>query len=88
MTQEIIDYATEALMKADSRVKNQRGFRAIHVDFINNDKSEGLRVTYDDTPDVIDPRFPRTEELRKKLMNKQTPMTMPELLEFLRIVLG
>lgn len=86
MTTEIVEYATEALMKADKAIKRTQGFRPIHVDYINNDKEQGFRVTYNDTPTTVDPRFERIAVLRAKLVNGD--ITFTELVEFLGKVMG
>lgn len=46
MTLEIIDYPTRDLMKTGKTLKHSQGFRSLHTDFINNDESDGYRVTF------------------------------------------
>jgi len=45
---EIIDYPTRFFMKAGKKDKHSQGLRSLHTDFINNDESQGYRVTFVD----------------------------------------
>ena len=95
MTVDVIDYSNRTAYKADSRhgVK-----RPLHQHFINNDKSQGLRVTWVDGLDdpSNDPaevarkaqdeaQQARRSELRRKLRTRG--ISQPELLELLDSVL-
>ena len=46
MTKEIIDYLTKAEMKTGKETKHSEGLRPQHTDFVNNDESQGYRVTF------------------------------------------
>ena len=94
MTKEIIDYATRDLMKQGKILKNSQGLRPLHTDFINNDESQGFRVTFVDGSD--DPHnsleenqkrldFQRKKVLREKLKNRT--ISQPELLELLESII-
>ena len=54
MTKETIDYPTRDLMKQGKSQKHLQGFRPLHTDFINNDESQGYRVTFANGPDDPD----------------------------------
>jgi len=45
--------------KTGTRDMNRQGFRALHIDFINNDEKQGYRVTFDNT--VFPPIITRPE---------------------------
>jgi len=51
MTEEIIDYPTRELLKIGYVTMHTQGMRALHTDFINNDESQGYRVTFVDGTD-------------------------------------
>jgi len=87
---EIIDYPTRFFMKAGKKDKHSQGLRPLHTDFINNDESQGYRVTFvkgtDDpsnSPKADQRRidFQRQKILREKLKNRI--LSQPELLELL-----
>jgi len=65
MTEEIIDYPTRDLMKQGKILKHPQGFRPLHTDFINNDESQGYRVTFVDGPDDPDNDQGKWEKLKK-----------------------
>ena len=83
MTEEIRTYRIEVDMKTDKRVMHSRGFRAFHTDFISNNSANGYQVTYDDTPDPIDPNDERSKILNEKL--KDDTLTFSELKELMRL---
>ena len=83
MTRQIVEYTTEAAMKTDKAVKVRQGFRALHIDFINNDKSQGYKVTYDNTVLPIDPSHQKRKDLQARLTNNT--ISFNELKELLRL---
>ena len=83
MTKETIDYPTRDLMKQGKSQKHSQGFRPLHTNFINNDESQGYRVTFVDGPDDPDNALElvakreseeltrsRNKELKEKAKNK------------------
>lgn len=54
MTIEIINYPTRDLMKQGKILKHSQRFRPLHTDFVNNDESQGYRVTFVDGTDDPD----------------------------------
>ncbi len=94
MTKEIINYLTRDLMKQGKILKHSQGLRPLHTDFINNDESQGYRVTFVDgtddpnnSPEAIqrELEFQRQKILREKLKNRT--ISQPELLELLEKLL-
>jgi len=39
-------YPTRKVLKRQRKLMNQQGFRTLHEDFINNDESQGYKVTF------------------------------------------
>lgn len=92
---EIIDYPTRFFMKAGKKDKHSQGLRPLHTDFINNDESQGYRVTFvkgeDDphnTPELVEKRRvekinnDRKIELKEKAENNNlTPQEKDEILK-------
>jgi len=98
LTKEIIDYQTKAELKQGYALKNSQGMRSLHTDFINNDESQGYRVTFVDglddphnAPELVEQRRlqkidnDRKINLKEKLKNDS--ISMPELRELLRLSL-
>jgi len=70
MTIEHENYLTRALMNRDQKVRGRSGWHSLHIHFINNDESQGYRVTYvngTDDPHNIPPIPPRTVTTRQLL---------------------
>ena len=95
MTKEIIDYPTIEAYKADSIIKNKDGFRVLHPDFINNDESQGYRITWvkglddpNNAPELVEQREQeKTNRQRKEELNNKDVLTIPEMRELLRLSL-
>lgn len=98
MTIETEDYTTRTAIKIAKDIRTSNGWRSLHTDFINNDKSQGYRVTYvneiddpDKTPEVIAQREAqkieqeRIIELKQKI--KDRTISQLELLELLEKLL-
>jgi len=92
MTKEIIDYLTRDLMKQGKILKHSQGLSALHTDFINNDESQGYRVTFVnglDDPDndpvlVAEREAEKTKQDRlKELKDKKSSRTKAETDELL-----
>jgi len=91
---EIIDYRTRDLMQIEKKLKNSQGWRTKHIDFINNDESNGLRVTFvnglddpDNDPGVVAERVQlKADQVRRNELNNKPVLTMPEIRELLRLI--
>lgn len=83
MTKEIIEYSTRELMGQGKISKTAQKFRSLRTEFINNDESQGYKVTFvdglddpDNDPALISEREAeklkkeRDEELKQKAKDK------------------
>ncbi len=80
MTIRIIDYQTRQQMKNGHELQNRQGFRTKHIDFINNDESQGYHVTYTNDAEIISNA--REYELSKKI--RDSSLTLSEINEWIR----
>jgi len=93
MTKQIIDYPTRDLMKIGKTSFNALGSRVLHTDFVNNDESQGYRVTFVDGIDdpnndparVAERAQVETNRLRKDELNNKPVLSIPEMRELLRL---
>ncbi len=96
MTKEIINYFTKSEMKIGKKQKTIEGFRPLHTNFINNDESQGYRVTFVDgiddphnDPALVAERKAdkiektRTDELLVKI--EDSTINPDEIKEFLKL---
>ena len=94
MTKEIRDYPTRDLMKQGKTTFHAQGLYALHTDFINNDESQGYRVTFvsgldepDNDPVLVTQRAQeQTNRLRKDELENKPILTIPEMRELLRLL--
>jgi len=90
MTIEMINYSTRQAMEIDNQIRSGNGWRALHRDFINNDESQGYRVTFvngiDDPIAPPDPERDRAIQLADKLDTDGLLSTV-ELNEFVKLKL-
>lgn len=91
MTIETEDYLTRTTMRRAKEIRTSIGWRSLHTDFINNDESQGYRVTYvngsDDPDNSPEADQRRLEVQRQKLLRKKledNTISFVELKEFLR----
>lgn len=95
MTIEVIDYLTKPLMRQGKRDKYLQGMSSLHTDWINNNSSNGYRVTFVDGIDdptnsirrVNERAQQNTDRLRIEQLNNQTNLSIPEMRELLRLSL-
>lgn len=82
-------------MKQGETTFNAQGFRSLHTDFINNDESQGYRVTFVDGTDdpnndpalVAKRAQEQTNRLRKDELENKPVLTIPEMRELLKLSL-
>lgn len=82
MTIEIIDYPNEQEMKLGKKQKASQGLRSNHTDFINNDKSQGYRITFVDGVDDVNnnpDNVSKTNEMIQKQRRKRELQNKPVL---------
>ena len=95
MTKEIKEYSSREEMKQGKVLKHSQGLRPLHTDFINNDESQGYRVTFVDgsddpnnAPELVAQRAQdKTNRLRKEELQNKSDITLPEMQELLRLSL-
>ena len=93
MTKEIKDYQTRELMKIGKTTFRAQGMRSLHTNFINNDESQGYRVTFvngiddpNNAPELVAQRAKeQTNQLRKEELQNKPNITLPEMQELLRL---
>jgi len=82
------NYLTENDMRTGKKAMSPQGFRAIHTDFINNDRNQGFRITFDDSPDVLPPQIEMTAgEFIDFLMDERNVFQKPSSLARFRTLL-
>jgi len=95
MTIEIRDYLTRDLMNQGEIDFNAQGLRSLHTDFINNDQTQGFRVTFVDGLDdpVNDPSEvakraqQKADDVRRNELRTKPNITLPEMRELLLLSL-
>lgn len=95
MTIEVIEYSSKDELKLGKKQYHDLGFVGLHTDFINNNESQGYRVTFvdglddpDNDPVLVAQRAQvETNRLRKEELNNKPVLTIPEMRELLRLSL-
>ena len=93
MTKEIINYITKNELDIGYKLKHSQGLRPLHIDFINNDESQGYRVTFVDGLDdpnnaselIAQREQEKTNQLKKEELQNKLNITLPEIQELLRL---
>jgi len=68
MTIQIHNFPTRKVMKKEKKKMNQLGFRSLHTDFINNNESQGFKVTFvNGVDDPNNSEEQKTREIRFEL---------------------
>jgi len=68
LTVVIETYPTRKVMRRDKNIMSKAGFRPLHTDFIDNDKSKGFRVTFvNELDDPDNSEEQKTRNLQFKL---------------------
>ena len=95
MTKEIKIYQPRDKMNLDKTSFNSKGMRSLHTDFINNDESQGYRVTFvngiddpNNAPELVAQRAKeQTNRIRKEELQNKQNITLPEMQELMRLSL-
>ena len=80
-------------MKIGKTTFRAQGMRSLHTNFINNDESQGYRVTFvngiddpNNAPELVAQRAKeQTNQLRKEELQNKPNITLPEMQELLRL---